>query len=92
MARGDGRQILSRRHHEVSRHHDGRAIVTWLQLLVHESTHRVVDDDGEVTIEYGILVVFVALALIAAAGVLSGSIDGWFDRIAAFVDALSAGG
>jgi Flp pilus assembly pilin Flp len=65
--------------------------VTWLQMLVDELTHRVGDDDGEVTIEYGILVVFVALALIAAAGFLSGSIDGWFDRIGAYISSLSNG-
>ena len=64
----------------------------WLQTLMLALTDRLTDDDGEVTIEYGILVVFVALALIAAAGVLSGSIDGWFSRIGNFIGGLSAGG
>lgn len=63
----------------------------WLQMLMLEVADRRRDDDGEVTIEYGILVVFVALALIAGATALSGSIDGWFDKIGAWIGGLSGG-
>lgn len=62
----------------------------WMQTFMLMVTDRLRDDDGEVTIEYGILVVFVALALIAAAGALSDGIGVWFDRIAAFVSSRPA--
>ena len=62
----------------------------WLQTLLLALMTAWSDDDGEVTIEYGILVVFVALALIAAAGVLSGSIETWFGNIGTFISGLAA--
>lgn len=57
----------------------------WLQLFVQNTLQRLDRDEGEVTIEYGVLVVFVALALIAAVGLIVGGIETWFQRIADFI-------
>jgi Flp pilus assembly pilin Flp len=43
------------------------------------------DESGEVTIEWGILVVFIALALILVVGVIVGGINTWFTSIASFI-------
>lgn len=46
---------------------------------------RIRSEEGAVTIEYGVLAVFIALALIAVVGVLVGGIDDWFQSISDFI-------
>lgn len=47
-------------------------------------------EDGAVTIEYGVLVVFMALGLIAVVGVLTGGIQTWFQAISDFIGSQPA--
>lgn len=42
---------------------------------------RTRDEDGAVTVEYGILVVFIAIALAVVVGVLVTGIGDWFQNI-----------
>ena len=53
---------------------------------------RVRDDKGAVTIEYGVLAVFIALALILVVGVLVGGIETWFENISDFISGQPGGG
>lgn len=58
-----------------------RAITT---MQVYAQT-RLRDERGAVTIEYGVLAVFIALALIVVVGVLVGGINTWFTNISNFI-------
>jgi Flp pilus assembly pilin Flp len=49
------------------------------------------DEKGAVTIEYGVITVFIALALIAVVGVLVGGVGTWFTNIANFITGQPGG-
>ncbi|MFP5310682.1 MAG: Flp family type IVb pilin [Actinomycetes bacterium] len=49
------------------------------------------DEKGAVTIEYGVITVFIALALIAVVGVLVGGVGEWFGNIADFISGQPGG-
>lgn len=55
--------------------------VPWLEMMLHMLTDRLDREDGEVTIEYGILVVFLAIVLVTAIGYMTGGIETWFQAI-----------
>lgn len=55
--------------------------VPWLEMMLHMLTDRLDREDGEVTIEYGILVVFLAIVLVTAIGYMTGGIETWFEAI-----------
>jgi pilus assembly protein Flp/PilA len=50
------------------------------------------DEEGASAIEYGLLVGLIALAIVAGATALGGSISGMFDRAAAALDAAAPAG
>lgn len=50
------------------------------------------DERGAITIEYGILVVFIALAVVAGVTTLGEGIITWLEGLAAQVGALPSGG
>jgi Flp pilus assembly pilin Flp len=52
---------------------------------------RVASERGAVTIEYGVIVVFIALALITVVGVLVGGVNTWFGKIANFIQGQPGG-
>ena len=49
---------------------------------------RIRDEDGAVTIEYGVITVFIALGMIAAALVLVPGVTEWFGNIVTYIKAL----
>jgi len=65
-----------------------------LQLLValEALKDRARNESGAVTIEYGVLAVFIALALIAVVGILVGGLDSWFTAISDFISDQPAQG
>jgi Flp pilus assembly pilin Flp len=66
-------------------------LVRALDTLQAYAQTRLRDERGAVTIEYGVLAVFIALALIAVVGVLVGGIDTWFGNIATFISGQPGG-
>ena len=53
---------------------------------------RVRSERGAVTIEYGVLAVFIALALILVVGILVDGIGEWFTNISEFISGQPGGG
>ena len=50
-------------------------IWSWMQMLGASLRHR---DEGATMVEYGLLVVVIALVVLVGAGLLGGAINGWF--------------
>jgi Flp pilus assembly pilin Flp len=62
-------------------------LIHTLQYLAGRLGGRLSSERGAITIEYGVVVVFIALALIGVVGVLVGGVSTWFSRIGAFIGA-----
>lgn len=60
--------------------------------LLNRLRYAIPREEGEVTIEWGVLVVFIALALIAVVGVIVGGIGTWFQTITDFISTRPAVG
>lgn len=64
-----------------------------LDMLKHYVKDRFhLEERGAVTIEYGVITVFIALALIAVVGVLVDGVGTWFGNIAAFISGRPSSG
>ncbi len=57
----------------------------WLQPQVE---HCIKSRKGQGLVEYALIIGLISLVLVAALGVLGLSIQGFFDRISAFIDAI----
>jgi pilus assembly protein Flp/PilA len=65
-------------------------LFTTLWVWVDMKLQAVRDDRGAITIEYGILVVFIALAVVAGVTTFGTQLNAWLGRIAAAVAAVPA--
>lgn len=56
-------------------------LLIWLMTIPSRLVDRLRDDDGAISVEYGVLIAIVALGLVTTGATLTGGIDAWFQRI-----------